>query len=207
MRAVLPCRLLLAALLAAALSPLPAAADAPKAQIDPYYLPDYGAGRDRSWDRRRFAPRYGYGRDPGRSSVVCDAYGRCWQRVPPPPPAFGHTPGRRSTRPPGWAYDLPFERQDSGRFLRPRDHVLCDRGSFVCYKRGSIDRSETRAVFGGRAADRADDLRDRFGTGRLFVPERGVTCDPARRACFDDGRADFGFTRHFFGDRAADAID
>jgi hypothetical protein len=138
---------------------------------------------------------------PSRPVIACDQFGRCWQQ--------GSGSGFRSgygSRPPGWADDLPRRARDPDRFLRPRSGVVCDQASLVCYKQGRIDRSETRRVFGERAADRADDVRDARGTGRVFVPERGVACDTARRTCYDDGVADFSLTRRYFGQRAADAL-
>ena len=93
------------------------------------------------------------------------------------------------------------------RFLRPRSEVLCDRATRICYKLGKVDKSDTERVFGGRAGDRADDLRDRLGTARLFVPERGVACDRERRMCLDDGEPDHSLTRRYFGRRAAHALD
>jgi hypothetical protein len=89
------------------------------------------------------------------------------------------------------------------RFLRPRSEVVCDRATRICYKQGRVDQSDTERVFGGRAGDRADDLRDRVGTARLFVPERGVACDRTRRMCLDDGDPDRSLTRRYFGRRAA----
>ena len=62
-------------------------------------------------------------------------------------------------------------------------------------------------MFGERAGDRADDLRDRLGTARVFVPERGVACDRNRRMCLDDGDPDRSLTRRYFGRRAARALD
>jgi hypothetical protein len=70
-----------------------------------------------------------------------------------------------------------------------------------------VDESETRDVFGERAADRADDLRDRRGTARLFVPERGVSCDADRRVCFDGSTPDVSLTRRYFGGEAASRLD
>ena len=60
----------------------------------------------------------------------------------------------------------------SDRFLRPGSDVVCDRASRICYKDGKVDKSDTQNVFGERAGDRADGLRDRIGTGRMFVPEQ-----------------------------------
>jgi len=141
---------------------------------------------------------------PSRPAISCDAYGRCWQSVP----SYGYGWGLdRGTRPPGWADDLPRRARDPSRFQRPRSGVVCDQGTSVCYKRGRIDRSETREMFGGRAADRADDLRDERGTGRVFVPERGVSCDPGRQVCFDEGVPDRSLTRRYFGRNAAGSLD
>ncbi|MEK0085477.1 YcgJ family protein [Benzoatithermus flavus] len=138
---------------------------------------------------------------PSRPAIACDQFGRCWQQSP----NFGFSPGS-GVRPPGWADDLPRRARDPDRFIRPRSGVVCDAASSICYKQGRIDKSETRAMFGDRAADRADDLRDERGTGRLFVPERGVTCDTARRTCYDGNVPDFSLTRRYFGQRAADAL-
>ena len=138
---------------------------------------------DPAWDRgtRLALPGYGYNYDYD--------YGR---RAP------------LAARPPGWADDLPRRARASDRFLRPDRHVVCDRATSICYKRGEVDKSATEGVFGERAGDRADDLRDKLGTARLFVPERGVACDRGRRACFDDGEPDRRLTRRYFGRRGHD---
>jgi hypothetical protein len=94
----------------------------------------------------------------------------------------------------------------SDRFLRPRSNLVCDRASRICYKNGKIDKSDTENTFGERAGDRADDLRDRFSTARLFVPQRGVACDRDRRLCLEDGDPDRKLTRRYFGKRAARAL-
>jgi hypothetical protein len=133
---------------------------------------------------------------PVRPTIVCDNFGRCFQR----------SPGRGYVRPPGWAYDSPYRTQVPGRFFRPDDSVVCDQATRICYKHGRIDKTETRDAFGERAADRADDIRDDRGKARLFVPERGVTCDPIRQACYDDGFKDYSLTRRYFGQRAADRL-
>ena len=93
------------------------------------------------------------------------------------------------------------------RFLRPRSEVVCDRATRICYKKGKIDKSDTEHVFGERAGDRADDLRDRYGTARIFAPERDVSCDRKRRVCFEDGDPDRSLTRRYFGRRAARDLD
>lgn len=160
-------------------------------------------GRD-GWSRRDSFRGYGgYGNyNRPRDRIVCDPYGRCWRDSYGSSYGFGYT-----TRPPGWADDLPGRLQDSDRFFRPRSNVVCDQRTSLCYKNGRIDKSETEDVFGNRAGDRADDLRDDRGTGRVFVPERGVTCDPAQRACYDGGFKDYSLTRRYFGREAADRLD
>jgi hypothetical protein len=160
--------------------------------------PLYG-GRQAAPAPPAVTPRY----RPSRPVINCDAYGRCWQGSP----GYGDYGWRGGTRPPGWADDLPRRARDPFRFQRPRSGVVCDQGTSVCYKRGRIDRSETREMFGGRAADRADDLRDERGTGRVFVPERDVSCDPGRQVCFDEGVPDRSLTRRYFGRNAAGSLD
>ena len=150
------------------------------------------------WYRERDAWRgYGSSRydDP---SVVCDSFGRCWHRR--------HLE-RPDAEPPGWAENLPGSARRDDRFLRPRAELVCDRTTRICYKDGFVDKSDTERVFGERAADRADDLRDRLGTPRVFVPEQGVACDRDRRLCLDDGDADRSLTRRYFGRRAARDLD
>ena len=148
----------------------------------------------------------GYGRGPlHRPAVACDRFGRCWQIGRSDLFARRHFE-RRDARPPGWAEDLPQSARMSDRFLRPRGDVVCDRASRICYKDGKVDKSDTERVFGERAGDRADDLRDRYGTARLFVPERGVTCDRERKLCLEDGDPDRKLTRRYFGRRAARAL-
>jgi Fels-1 Prophage Protein-like len=123
-----------------------------------------GYGTYPGWDRdlRSAYPGYG-GSARYRPSVACDTFGRCWQLGPPDP--FEGLYARRShVRPPGWAESLPRSARMSNRFLRPGSDVVCDRASRLCYKDGKIDKSDTQGVFGDRAGDRADRLRDRLGT-------------------------------------------
>jgi Fels-1 Prophage Protein-like len=77
----------------------------------------------------------------------------------------------------------------------------------MCYKQGEVDKSDTERVFGDRAGDKVDSLRDRLGTSRLFAPERGVACDREGRVCLEDGDPDRSLTRRYFGRRAARALD
>lgn len=157
----------------------------------------YGSYRD--LDRWPAYPGYG-GSLRHRPAVACDSFGRCSQLRSSDP--FERRYAARG-RPPGWADDLPRSARMSDRFLRPRSNLVCDRASRICYKNGKIDKSDTESVFGERAGDRADDLRDRFGTARLFVPQRGVACDRERKVCLEDGDPDRKLTRRYFGKGAA----
>jgi hypothetical protein len=153
------------------------------------------------------APR-GYAWGPfDRPAVVCDRFGRCWQAGPFDRRFARGYPERRYGRPPGWAERLPDSARTDHRFLRPRANVVCDRGTRICYKGGEIDKSDTERVFGARAGDRADNVRDRYGSARLFVPERGVTCDRGQRTCLEDGDPDRKLTRRYFGRQAARDIE
>ena len=162
-----------------------------------------GYGSLHSWDSWPGDPGPAWSRRH-RPTVACDSFGRCW-RVGPSDP-FDRGFGQRA-RPPGWAEDLPRSARADDRFLRPRSDVVCDRASRICYKDGRIDKSDTERVFGERAGDRADDLRDRFGTGKLFVSQRGVACDRERKLCLEDGDPDRKLTRRYFGRRAARAVE
>ncbi len=170
-------------------------------RVDPNFPPLSGPPAKGGGFRDRDVPR-GYGGRALRPQIYCDGYGRCFQRFPD-----RFSGGSYRTRPPGWADDLPGRVRYPDRFSRPRSEVVCDQATNVCYRRGRVDRSETRDVFGDRAADRADDLRDRRGTARLFVPERGVSCDTGRRVCFDGGVPDVSLTRRYFGGGAAAGLD
>jgi hypothetical protein len=191
----------------AALAPGAEAGGGGRARVDPSF-PPLGTAPNPGWSgtrpgggvfavppRRQAVPR-GYGYDDPYRGRGSGYYGRGYGYQPP-----------LGTRPPGWADDLPYRAQEPGRFVRTRPGVVCDRSTSLCYRRGEVDKTETRDAFGARAADRADDLRDDRGTARLFVPERGVACDAGRRVCYDDGRPDFSLTRRYFGQRAAGAID
>ncbi len=172
--------------------------------IGPTASARYGPYQDRDDD---FWPAYpGYGRSLRyRPAVACDSFGRCWQLRPSDP--FERRYVRRpDTRPPDWAENLPRSARMSDRFLRPGSDVVCDRASRICYKDGKVDKSDTQNVFGERAGDRADGLRDRLGTGQMFVPERDVACDRERRLCLEDGDPDRKLTRRYFGRDAADAV-
>jgi hypothetical protein len=170
--------------------------------------PRFSVATGRTWSEPGLGSRPGYGWSAfGRPAVVCDRFGRCWQtesfdrRF-----ARGHFE-RRDRRSPGWAERLPDSTRTHRRFVRPRAAVVCDRATRICYKRGEIDKSDTERVFGARAADRADNLRDRYDSARVFVPERGVACDRRQRMCLEDGDPDRKLTRRYFGRQAARDIE
>jgi hypothetical protein len=166
--------------------------------------PTASLGTYPDWDRdlRPAYPGYG-GSARYRPSVACDTFGRCWQLQPSD--SFERLHAKR-VRPPGWAENLPRSARTSDRFLRPGSDVVCDRASRLCYKDGKVDKSDTQSVFGERAGDRADRVRDRLGTGDMFVPQRGVACDRERRLCLEDGDLSRKLTRRYFGKDAARAL-
>jgi hypothetical protein len=166
-------------------------------------------GGSRAWPEPGFESLYGTGY--GGSAlhgprVACDGFGHCWQVGPHRRFTRGHVE-RPEAPPPGWAADLPGSARSDRRFVRAGSDVVCDRATRICYNGGKVDRSDTERVFGGRAGDRADALRDRLGSARVFVPERGVACDRERRACLEDGEPDRSLTRRYFGRRAARGLD
>ena len=172
-----------------------------RAWSDPGFWSPYRTERD-LW----MAPP-GYGRSLfARPSIACDRFGRCWQVGRSDRFARGHL-GRPSARPPDWAERLPESAVSRDRFLRPRSQVVCDRATRICYKEGKIDKSDTQRMFGERAGDRADGIRDRHRGAEIFLPKRDVACDRERRVCLEDGEPDRKLTRRYFGKRAARAID
>jgi hypothetical protein len=165
-------------------------------------LPQLSVGGDRG--SRPLGGAYGgnWGTYPGYArtydhGVVCDRYGRCWR------PDRDDRSDHWRVRPPDWAENLPDSARAKGRFVRPDSGLVCDQATRVCYKRGSVDKSDTKEVFGRRAAKRADRLRDERGTAQIFVPQGGTACDPERRRCFTDGESDRKLTRRHFGRGAA----
>lgn len=95
----------------------------------------------------------------------------------------------------------------TGRTFRPSPDVVCDRATETCYRRGQIDASETRDVFGRRAARDVDRVRDWAGTNRLYRPSDDVACNRATKVCYKNGRPDRSETRDYFGKKAARRID
>jgi hypothetical protein len=168
-------------------------------------LPQLSVGGDQGWRPLGGGYGGGWGTSPGYAryddhGVVCDRYGRCWR------PKSDDRSDHRLARPPDWAEDLPESARVEDRFIRPGSGLVCDQATRVCYKRGNVDKSDTKEVFGRRASKRADQLRDERGTPRIFVPEQGAACDPTRRRCFSDGEPDRKLTRRHFGRGAAREI-
>ena len=163
--------------------------------------PPYRTERD-VWLAR---PWYGRGglHDP---AVACDSFGRCWHVGSSDRFRRGYLE-RRDAHPPAWADNLPESARTQHRFVRPGSDVVCDRATGICYKQGKVDKSDTERVFGERAGDKVDALRDRFSSSRLFAPERGVACNRESRVCLEDGDPDRSLTRRYFGRRAARALD
>ena len=102
----------------------------------------------------------------------------------------------------------PWRRsQSQGRFVSQGNKVVCDRQSNICYKNGHIDKTETKDYFGNGASRRADDLRDEYETGNVFVPRKGVVCNDENNRCYRNDRPNRRLTRDFFGKNAAQRID
>lgn len=173
-----------------------AGGSSPGVRIDPNFPPLGGTAPGAVRAVPTQPPAYQPRRSQG-AVVNCDQYGRCWRQVP----------SNDGARPPGWADDTPVRVRDPYRFDRPQSGVVCDRRTSVCYRNGRLDRSDTKDVFGDGAADRVERVRNQRGTGQLFLPDRGVTCNSIQKVCYDDGVADFSQTRRYFGDRAADALE
>lgn len=102
----------------------------------------------------------------------------------------------------------PWRRQEprDPRFSRKSDDTVCDRRTSICYQNGEIDKTETQERFGNRAAERADDIRDRQRSANVYVPRRGTVCNDDRNRCYQDGRGNVRQTRENFGDRAANTL-
>jgi hypothetical protein len=192
--------LLVALMIVGGAAPIWAGGQQPQVRSDPNFPPLSGGPsldspgsmperRSRGLDHRRQRPQ-----------IFCDGYGRCFERLPD---RFGGHSRNFDDRPPGWADDMPGRIRYPDRFDRSRSGVVCDRATRICYRNGFVDKSETRDAFGNRAADYADDLRDDRGSGRIFVPERGITCDAGRQVCFDGRTPDASLTRRYFGGDAA----
>lgn len=115
----------------------------------------------------------------------------------------GGSPGFREPILPG-AYGAPT----TDRYLRTGPNVVCDQRTETCYKGGAIDKTETQAVFGNRAAREADRLRDRAGTGYIYVPRNAGNsyCVNAEQVCYKNGRPDWSDTRDVYGKKAAQRL-
>lgn len=78
--------------------------------------------------------------------------------------------------------------QAQGQGLKfPRDGVICDRATRICYDRTGISYSQTRREYGARAEQ---NLRREF-SGRPWPSQlifsSGELCDLQRQTCWDDG--------------------
>jgi hypothetical protein len=100
----------------------------------------------------------------------------------------------------GWGNDGS---SSSGRYVRSGG-VTCDRKTELCYKRGHIDTSETREVFGRGAARDADAIRDELGTSHVYIPRNrnNSYCINKDKTCFKNGQPDWSDTRDVYGKKA-----
>jgi hypothetical protein len=110
--------------------------------------------------------------------------------------------------PPYYAYGVPpyyaygRDRDDrvsrNGRFVEPDRHVVCDQRTGLCYKKGDLDKSETKDYFGKDAARRVEQLRDRYHDNDVFLPKPNVVCREDDRTCFHNGRPNRQDSRRYF---------
>jgi hypothetical protein len=91
----------------------------------------------------------------------------------------------------------------SGRYSGSGD-VSCDRRTQICYKRGHIDTSATREVFGRDAAKEADAIRDDLGTSHVYIPRNrdNSYCVNKDKTCYKNGQPDWSDTRDVYGKKA-----
>lgn len=94
---------------------------------------------------------------------------------------------------------------NSGRYVRTSPEVICDRRTEICYKRGHIDRTETKAAFGKGAARDAERLREQLGTAHVYVPRNSGNsyCVNSEKVCYKNGQPDRSDTRDVYGKKAA----
>jgi hypothetical protein len=161
-----------------------AAAATPAIADDFGFGPDPYGWRPSPWQSPYGAPSWQRQASP---QIVCEPGGwRCY-RVDAPLQQRGYD--WRQSQPwygQGWRRD-PWNARPDPRFARPAPSVVCDQRTSICYKDGHIDKSETQLYFGNSASRRADAIRDRAGTGQVFVPRPGVVCDPDDRKCIRRG--------------------
>jgi hypothetical protein len=102
-----------------------------------------------------------------------------------------------------------FGGQGGGRYVQPSPEVTCDRKTEICYKRGHVDKTETQAAFGKKAARDADRLRDEVGTAHIYVPRNSGNsyCVNAEKVCYKNGKPDRSDTRDVYGKKAARRLD
>jgi hypothetical protein len=113
-------------------------------------------------------------------------------------PVYRSGPGYSWRSAPRYGWDRP-----SGRYVQSGD-ISCDRRTQVCYKRGHIDTSSTREVFGREAARDADAIRDELGTSHVYIPRNrnNSYCVSAEKTCYKNGRPDWSDTRDVYGKKA-----
>lgn len=105
------------------------------------------------------------------------------------PYAFGPGPSA------GWGGSA----RAGSRTFRPSPNVVCDRATQTCYRGRDIDASETRDVFGRKAAREVDRIRDEAGTNRIYRVSNKVVCDRRTKVCYKNGHPDNSETKDFFG--------
>ena len=93
----------------------------------------------------------------------------------------------------------PFGGMGQSRTVRPSFGVVCDRATQTCYRGREIDASETRDVFGRRAAREVDRIRDAAGTNRIYRVDDDVVCNRRTKVCLKNGHPDNSETKDFFG--------
>lgn len=90
-------------------------------------------------------------------------------------------------------------RNDDYRDDRRAFRAGCDARRQLCFKDGRIDKSETRDVFGDRAAERVKNIRDRRNDNDDYRDGRSG-CDDRRQVCLKNGQLDRSETRERYGD-------
>lgn len=84
------------------------------------------------------------------------------------------------------AATAPVQAQNQGLSL-PRNGVICDRGTRICYDRNGVSYYQTRSQFGWRAEQ---NLRRQLSGRPLpnqLVFSSGELCELQRQVCWDDG--------------------
>lgn len=100
------------------------------------------------------------------------------------------------------AATAPAQAQNEGLSF-PRNGVICDRATRICYERNGISYDQTRSQFGWRAEQ---ELRRQF-SGRPWPNQlsfsSGELCELQRQVCWDDGwkrrNVSYRLSRQLFG--------